>query len=102
MGVFDDAIEDLHADEDLSVAASFRRPPYTWQACRVILSQPTDIIGTARAGSLQAEIRAEAITDEPQRGDELRIGADTYTVEDTERDVLALSWRLTLSSPARD
>jgi hypothetical protein len=102
MGVFDDAIEDLHADEDLSVAASFRRPPYTWQPVRVILSQPTDITGTARAGSLQAEIRAEAITDEPQRGDELRIGADTYTVEDTERDALALSWRLTLSSPARD
>jgi hypothetical protein len=99
---FDDAIEDLHADEDLSVAASFRRPPYTWQPCRVILSQPTDIIGNARAGTLQAEIRAEAITDTPQRGDELRIGAATYTVADTERDVLGLSFRLTLSEPATD
>jgi hypothetical protein len=102
MTAFAAALRTLHADANMGTAASFRRPPYTWQACRVILSQPTDITGTARAGSLQAEIRAEAITDEPQRGDELRIGADTYTVEDTERDVLALSWRLTLSSPARD
>lgn len=99
MGVFDDAIEDLHADEDLSVAASFRRPPYTWQAVRVILSQPTDLIGAARAGTLQAEIRTGAITDTPQRGDELRIGAAIYTVQDTERDVLGLSWKLTLSEP---
>lgn len=100
MGAFDDAIEDLHADEDLSVAASFRRPPYTWQACRVILSQPTDITGAARSGTLMAELRAGAITDTPQRGDQLRIGATTYTVEDAERDVQALSWKLTLSEPA--
>lgn len=101
MGAFDDAIEDLHADEDLSVAASFRRPPYTWQACRVILSQPTDITGAARSGTLMAELRAGAITDTPQRGDQLRIGATTYTVEDAERDVQALSWKLTLSEPAK-
>lgn len=100
MGAFDDAIEDLHADEDLSVAASFRHPPYTWQACRVILSQPTDITGAARSRTLMAELRAGAITDTPQRGDELRIGATTYTVEDAERDVQALSWKLTLSEPA--
>lgn len=99
MSVFDAALEDLHADEDFSVAASFRRPPYTWQSVRVILSQPTDIIGTARAGTMQAEIRAAAITDTPQKGDELRIGATTYAVEDTERDVLGLSWKLTLSEP---
>lgn len=97
MGVFEDAAEDLHGDADLSVAASFRRPPYTWQAVRVILSQTTDAIGNARAGTLQAELRAAAVTDTPQRGDELRIGATTYTVEDTERDVQALSWRLTLA-----
>lgn len=102
MGVFEDAAEDLFADEDLSAAASYRRPPYTWQAVRVVLSQPTDALGTARAGTLMAEIRAAAITDTPQRGDELRIGAATYTVEDTERDVLALSWRVALSEPAED
>jgi len=102
MTVFDTALRTLHADANMGTAASFRRPPYAWQACRVILSQPTDITGTARAGSLQADIRAAAITDTPQRGDELRIGAAVHTVEDTERDVLALSWRLTLSSPAAD
>lgn len=102
MGVFEDAIEDIHADEDFSVAASFRRPPYVWQSVRVILSQPTDIIGSARAGTLMAEILDIAVTDAPQRGDQLRIGSTTYTVEDTERDVLGLSWKLTLSEPAED
>lgn len=102
MTAFEAAIEDLHADEDFSVAASYRQPPYTWQSVRVILSQPTDITGAVRAGSMQAEIRAAALTDTPQRGDELRIGGATYTVEDTERDVLGLSWKLTLSEPAED
>jgi hypothetical protein len=102
MGVFDAALDDLHADEDLSTAASFRRPHYVWQSVRVILSQPSDIIGGARAGTLQADILGSAVTDTPQRGDELRIGATTYTVEDAERDPLALSWRLTLSEPAAD
>jgi hypothetical protein len=100
MTVFATALRTLHADANMGTAAEFRRPPYTWQACRVILSQPTNEFGAVRAGSLQADIRAAAITDTPQRGDELRIGAATYTVEDAERDVLALSWRLTLSSPA--
>jgi hypothetical protein len=99
---FDAALEDLHADEDLSVAASFRRPPYTWQACRVILSQPTDITGTAIAGKLDASIIASQITDQPQHGDELLVGTATYTVESAERDALALSWRLTLSEPTVD
>jgi hypothetical protein len=86
----------------MSVAASVRRPPYTWQACRVILSQPTDITGTAIAGKLEASIIASQITDQPQHGDELLVGAATYTVESAERDVLALSWRLTLSEPTAD
>lgn len=102
MTAFDAAIEDLHADEDFSVAASYRRPPFTWQSVRVILSQPTDILGSARAGTLQAEIRSAAITDVPERGDELRIDGTTYKVEDTERDVQGLSWKLTLSQPAAE
>jgi hypothetical protein len=96
------ALADLHADEDLSVAASFRRPPYTWQSCRVILSQPTDITGAARAGTVQADILAADITDEPQHGDELLVGAITYTIGDAERDPQALSWRCQLSIPAED
>jgi hypothetical protein len=99
MGVFEDAAEDLHADADLSVAASFRRPPYAWQSVRVILSRPTDVMGAVRAGTLVAELRAAAIADTPQRGDELRLGAVVHTVQDTERDVLGLSWSLTLSDP---
>ena|GEM_PF-3548985 len=97
MGVFDDAAADIFGDEDTTVAASFRRPPYTWQACRVILSQPTEVFGTARAGTLEAEILAGAIIDTPQRGDELLIAGTTYTIDGAERDVLALSWRLTLA-----
>lgn len=102
MTAFDSALATLHADTNLATVASYRHPPYTWQSVRVILSQPTDAIGTAIAGSMQAEIMASAITDTPQRGDELRIGATTYTVESAERDVLGLSWKLTLSVPAEE
>ena len=97
MTAFDDALADLHADPDLSTPAHYRRPPYTWAAVRVILSQPTDALGQTRAGSLQADLAASAITDTPQPGDELRIGATVYIVEDTERDALGLSWRLQLA-----
>lgn len=102
MTVFSTALATLHADTNLSVAASYRRPPYAWQSCSVILSQPTDIAGSAIAGQLSAEIRAAEVTDEPQRGDEVRIDGTTYTVEQAERDVLALTWKLTLSEPATD
>jgi hypothetical protein len=102
MGVFDDAVADLHDDDDLATAASFRRPNYTWSSVRVILSQPTDAFGNTVAGTLQADIQASAITATPQHGDELRIGATTYTVETAERDALGLSWRLQLSQPAED
>jgi len=102
LSVFDEAMEDLHGDADLSIAAEFRRPPFAWVAVRAILSQSTDAIGGlgglgARAGQVQADILAAAITDTPTKGDQLRIGATAYTVEAAERDALALSWRLTLS-----
>ena len=97
MTAFDDLVADLHADEDLATAAQFRRPPHGWAAVRVIVSQPTDALGQARAGSLAADLIASAITDTPQPGDELRIDGTVYVVDDTERDALGLSWRLTLS-----
>ena len=105
MTAFDRALATLHADTNMSVAASFRRPPYAWESVRVILSHPTEAFGTARASTLQADLIAGAVTDTPQPGDELRIDVATYqiaagtvfTVEDTERDPLALTWRLTLA-----
>ncbi len=97
MGVFDAALTDLHADADLSSAASFQRPPASAQVCRVILSQPTDVMGSARAGKLVAEILATAITVVPKRDDELTIASVIYIVEDAERDVQGLSYVLTLA-----
>ena len=97
MSVFGAALTDFHADEDLSTAASFQRPPAAAQSCRVILSQPTDVLGSARAGTLLAEILATAITVIPQRDDELTIATVKYVVEDAERDILGLSWVLTLA-----
>lgn len=97
MGVFDTAIDDLHSDEDLSVAVSFRHPPYTWQTVRMILSKDADAFGVARAGRLIAEVRAASLDDVPQRGDEVRIDGTVYGVDDAERDVLALTYRLTLA-----
>ena len=102
MTAFETALATLHADTNLGTAATYRHPPYVWQTVSVILSQPSDITGGAIAGTMQAEIRAAAITDDPQRDDELRIGSTTYTVESAERDVLGLSWKLTLSEPANE
>jgi hypothetical protein len=97
MTAFDTAIDDLHSDEDLSVAVSFRRPPYTWQSVRAILSKDADAFGVARAGRLIAEVRAASLADIPQRGDQVRIDGTVYAVDDAERDVLALTYRLTLA-----
>jgi hypothetical protein len=99
---FATALATLHADPNMGTAAEFRRPSYTWSSVRVILSQPTDAFGNTVAGTLQADIQASAVTHTPQHGDELRIGATTYTVETAERDALGLSWRLQLSQPAEE
>ncbi len=102
MTAFATALATLHADPNMAVAAQYRRPSYTWQSIRVIMSQPVDVTGASVAGTLQAEILTADVADEPQRDDELRIGATTYTVESAEGDVMGLSWRVTLSSPAED
>lgn len=97
MTVFATALATLHADANMGTTAQFRRPPYAWEAVRVILSQPNDAFGVARAGALQADMLAGATTDTPQPGDELLIAETTYVVESAQRDHLALSWRLTLA-----
>lgn len=103
MTAFATALATLHADPNMAVAAQYRRPSYTWQSIRVILSQPVDpVTGDTIAVSRQADILTADVRDEPGRGDELRIGDVTYKVESAEGDVLGLSWRVTLSSPAED
>ena len=54
-------------------------------------------MGLARAGKLLAEILAIAITVISKRDDELTIATVKYVVEDAERDVLGLSYVLTLA-----
>lgn len=97
MTVFATALATLHADPNMGEDAWFRRPPYTWTAVRVIRSQPTDITGTAIAGSLSVSILAADITDTPQPNDEVRLGSTVYVVEKADRDAMALSWMLTLA-----
>lgn len=99
MSVFDDAAADLHGDEDLAVAASYRLPPGTWQNVRVILSQPKDDLGNAIAGKFEADLPCAGITDTPRKGAELRIDGVVRRVEKALRDAEAVSWRLTLSDP---
>ena len=100
MNAFAIALATLHADANMGIAASYRRPPFAWQDVRVIRSQASDAFGNARAGAHQVDVIASEISDIPQRGDEIRIGDTTHTVEDAEQDVMQLSWRLTLSQPA--
>lgn len=109
MGVFDDAVADLHTDEDLTIAASYRRPPYTWTAVRAILSQPATELGGARSGALQVSIPAAGLSDAPRHGDQVKLSVavaigntarpagTVFTVEDAEPDDLALSYALTLA-----
>lgn len=102
MGVLGVAMADIFADEDVTVAASYRRPPYPWQSIRVIMSSPVDIDGLTVAGTRQADILTADVRDEPGPDDELRIDGVTYTVRSAEGDELGLSWRVRLSSPAED
>lgn len=108
MPVFDDMMADLHADEDMTIAAEFRRPPFTWAPVRVIRARESDALGGlgprgGRAGRLQVDILASQVTDAPARGDQVRgdlgAGSRTYTVEDAAPDDLGLSYRCTLSEP---
>lgn len=102
MTAFATAMATLHADPNLGTPAQYRRPPFTWQTCRVIRSQPVDGFGNAIAGSQQADILAADITEAPQNGDELRMDGVTYVIESAERDVLGLSWRCVLSAAVVD
>lgn len=103
MTAFATALATLHADPNMAVAAQYRRPSYTWQSIRVIMSQPVDpVTGDTIAGSRQADVLTADVRDDPGPGDELRVGDVTYKVESAEGDALGLSWRVTLSSPAED
>jgi len=97
MSAFASAMAALHADTNMGADAQFRRPPLAWVPVRILLSQPTETFGTARAGTVHADVLVSALTDTPQRGDELRVLTTTYAVEAAERDALGLSWRLTLA-----
>ena len=102
MSAFEAMLAALHADSNIGVPADFRRPPGPWVPARVVLSRPSDALGGlggvgARAGSLVATTVAGDIAPlEPRRGDEQLIDGVVYRVEDSERDPLGLSWRLTL------
>jgi len=103
MSAFEAMLAALHADSNIGIPADFRRPPGPWVPARVVLSRASDALGGlggvgARAGSLVATIVAGDIASlEPRRGDELLIDGVVHRVEDSERDPLGLSWRLTLA-----
>jgi hypothetical protein len=103
MSAFAAALAALHADPNMAEAGYYRRPPWPWAPTRIVRTAPNDVMASlgspgARAGSLSVDVLAAALTTTPQRGDELKLGTIVYTVEDSERDTLGLSWRLTLSA----
>lgn len=119
MNAFAAAMAVLHADPNLSTAATYYpnpdRPASRWLVAdhgagsyvvsaatydvRVILSQPRqEAIGfRAIAGRVEASIETAVLPWEPARGDWLVAGASSWRVEAAECDVLATSWRLTLA-----
>lgn len=99
MSVFATALATLHRDANIAAAAEFRRPPGAWVALRVILSQPTDDVGQAIAGRLQADIAGADLPYAPVPGDELKLGATTYRIDEPRQDAEGLTWRVALSEP---
>lgn len=107
MSVFATALATLHADANMAEAATFRRPPGAWASLRVVRSQPMAIAGGlgpigSRAVAQQADVLAADLEGVPKRGDQLRMGGVTHTVEEVEPDNLGLSYRLGLSVIADD
>jgi hypothetical protein len=103
MSAFAAAMAVLHADPNISAAADYRRPPSSWLPVRIVLSSPSDQLGTlggvgTRAGTMSATLLASDIGGVvPQRGDELRIAGMVHRIEDAELDALGISCRLVLS-----
>jgi hypothetical protein len=98
----------LLADPNIGSDAQYRRALGDWAALRVVRSAPDDQLpglggsASSRAGSLSVTIAADALAvigvSPPQRGDEVLLAGITYRVEDSEADVLGVTWRLTLAT----
>lgn len=124
MSAFATALAALHRDANLSVACTWahgwgRDTPRTLRAdlvagtftlsieplaLRGVRWQPQEaMLGGPQLGAVTSRQRLDlAAADLPadaQRGDLVGIGAESYGVEMAERDVEALTWRLTLGKP---
>lgn len=108
MTVFADALAVQHADDNFATAAEFKQAAASvWTSLRAIVSRPQDAVpGFAqpgnRAGALQATVLAAdiaAVATKPVRNDQMRIDGTVYRVESAEKDVLGLSWLITLALP---
>lgn len=103
MSVFADAMEALHADENIGTDAEFRRPPGAWVPLRAILAQPADDVPGygnpgARAGAIEAVVLTTALPGiAPARGDELRVAGWVRHIESARPDPVGITWRLILS-----
>jgi hypothetical protein len=99
--VFAAAVDDLFADANLAVEASYS--PASGGAALVvgvILREPDHTAELLQTGavvaSLIAEVRASELA-QPEEGGQLSIGADVYVVRSVDSDALALIWRLSLA-----
>jgi hypothetical protein len=106
MSAFAGAMAALLVDPNIGADAEYRRPPGEWAALRVVRSAPDEQVSGlgglgSRAGSLSLVVAADALAVlgllSPLRGDEVLLAGVAYSVEDTEADTLAVSWRLTLA-----
>ena len=105
--VFSAAAAVLHADQNLSEAATYYAGGAgPGQALRVIRSAPiAPAFGPAGGmGSLQpacvVDVLVADVPTQPSPGDLLVMGDETFRVESAERDDLRLTWRLMLAEEA--
>lgn len=105
MNAFTAAARALHADNNLSVAATYTPAParsLAALAVRAILSEPLEAMGMAGSGATvrgkEASLAADALPYAPRKGDTMTIGADVFRVERVEQDIERTAWRLVLGA----
>jgi len=93
------ALSALHADPNLSSAATWSRGGSSADL-RVILSAPNIIQAVATAGVVDADAMAmvpvSALAQAPRAGDGLAVGTTAYTIVSVERDAERITWSLGL------
>jgi hypothetical protein len=99
--LFAAAVDDLFADRNLALNASYEPPGgVTAVPLRLILRQPDHTAELLQTGAVVASLIGEVRVSElaqPEEGGQLSVGTETYVVRSVDSDALGLIWRRALA-----